>query len=100
MDYEQLPFKCWGCNEYEHFARSYPKKLTPGVEKEKVEGWVQVKKPRASTRVGINHQTTPTKSRNPMGENKKLKSKNQENSFAALGTQLEEEQETDPVPQK
>lgn len=42
LDYEQLPFKCRGCHEYDHFARNCPKKSLEYKEKE--EGWKQTKR--------------------------------------------------------
>ena len=40
MDYEQLPFKCRGCHEYEHFIRNCPKK--PEILQNKTDGWHRV----------------------------------------------------------
>ena len=42
LDYEQLPFKCRGCHEYEHFLRNCPQKQDSQQEKE--DGWKAVKK--------------------------------------------------------
>ena len=40
LDYEQLPFKCRGCQEYGHFIRNCPKK--PEVHHDKGDGWKKV----------------------------------------------------------
>ena len=36
VDYEQLPFKCRRCHEYEHFVKRFPKEVTedPGKSQE------------------------------------------------------------------
>ena len=46
LDYEQLPFKCRKCHVYGHFARGCPS--TGEKDKEKEEGWNQVKRTKAS----------------------------------------------------
>jgi hypothetical protein len=48
LDYEQLPFKCRGCHEYNHFQRNCPK--NPNQEKEEGEGWQQAKKGKTMTK--------------------------------------------------
>jgi hypothetical protein len=59
LDYEQLPFKCRGCHEYDHFQRNCPK--NPSKEKENGEGWQQPKKGKTSskTKGPRNEKTTP-----------------------------------------
>ena len=66
LDYEQLPFKYLGCHEYGHFARNFPTKVSPPVDKEKAERWQQVKKPKTIIRYG---PFTPiSKNANTLGE--------------------------------
>ena len=49
LDYEQLPFKCRHCHEYDHFQRNCPKIQEIAKERGKKadEGWHQTKRQRA-----------------------------------------------------
>ena len=44
LDYEQLPFKCWFCHGYGHFAQDCQKKSEEDLEKEMADQWTQVQK--------------------------------------------------------
>ena len=67
LDYEQLPFKCKGCQEYGHFIRNCPKK--PENLQNKTEGW---------------HRVNRTKSRNPTDEAPKKGVGNRLNDGASI----------------
>ena len=50
LDYEQLPFKCRGCHEYEHFFCNCPKKQEDQQEKE--DGWKPARKSKTKAKAG------------------------------------------------
>ena len=50
LDYEQLPFKCRGCQEYGHFIQNCPKK--PESHQDKAEGWKRVNRSKSKNQGG------------------------------------------------
>ena len=50
LDYKQLPFKCRGCHEYEHFYHNYPQKKEGQQEKE--EGSQSTKRSKTKAKSG------------------------------------------------
>lgn len=48
LDYKQLPFKCWNCHGYGHFARNCKNKTEEETEKMKRDQWTTVQKTASS----------------------------------------------------
>jgi hypothetical protein len=102
LDYEQLPFKCRGCHEYDHFQRNCPK--NPSKEKEDGEGWQQPRKGRAPAKEKgpRNEKTIPAHSK----EQGNWPEAVAENSFRVLEqehpekTVVEEPKEAQPIEKK
>ena len=51
LDYEQLPFKCRGCQEYGHFICNCPKK--PEIQQDKAEGWHRVNRAKSKLQADV-----------------------------------------------
>ena len=61
LDYEKLPFKCYHCHGYGHFARNCKKKAKEILVLEKAEQWNLIQK------VGPSKQGINSKGREPSG---------------------------------
>ena len=98
LDYEQLPFKCRGCHEYGHFAINCPKNSEE--DKDKEEGWKQVKRskdnPKVSNTVG-HEKSKGNQSKVNNASQKNLHPKDSGNMFGTLGLVSQELPEGDPT---
>jgi hypothetical protein len=100
LDYEQLSFKCRGCHEYGHFARNCPKKNEE--DKDKEEGWKQVKRFKTNPKVSNTAGQEKSKGYQSKGNNasqKILHPKDSRNMFETLDLVSQDLPERDP-PQK